>query len=525
MATTNTLGDRRNAVQRHALAGVQREVRATDSSGRRKYLRDFNQAFRSYDSVIDSRELAETVAAADIILVGDYHALPTAQRFAASLLEQRAHRGDRPIVLGVETIFARHQHVLEEWWRREIDENEFRERIRFDADWGYEWSPFYELLVTAREHGEAIYGLDCTPREDLRKIGARDRHAVEKIAEIHDRHPRAAIFVLFGESHFAPSHLPRRLRERLPQARVLTVLQNVDSLYCRATAEHQDHVETVRVNDHVVCVFNSTPLEKYESYRLYLSRCQGDAGQPDLVPTIYNFIDALLSFLDINRYSSHNHNQPKFLVDLLPEVYCGSSDGRLRQLLTRAAYAPKQIENMLQHIDARGCVYLPPINAFYVREFKMLHAAEEAARFLHHACRGLPLRRNGRPPAAAEPTDRFYARSIEHALAYFGSRVLYPARPDESASRDWAPSLKACKKLLNEILHAERAQFDATANKLGYALGSELYNAYLRGSVSRTVLRHWFLSHIEKPGESARTFAEILQKARSTRKKPCASAR
>jgi hypothetical protein len=525
MATTNTLGDRRNAVQRHALAGVQREVRATDSSGRRKYLRDFNQAFRSYDSVIDSRELAETVAAADIILVGDYHALPTAQRFAASLLEQRAHRGDRPIVLGVETIFARHQHVLEEWWRREIDENEFRERIRFDADWGYEWSPFYELLVTAREHGEAIYGLDCTPREDLRKIGARDRHAVEKIAEIHDRHPRAAIFVLFGESHFAPSHLPRRLRERLPQARVLTVLQNVDSLYWRATAEHQDHVETVRVNDHVVCVFNSTPLEKYESYRLYLSRCQGDAGQPDLVPTIYNFIDALLSFLDINRYSSHNHNQPKFLVDLLPEVYCGSSDGRLRQLLTRAAYAPKQIENMLQHIDARGCVYLPPINAFYVREFKMLHAAEEAARFLHHACRGLPLRRNGRPPAAAEPTDRFYARSIEHALAYFGSRVLYPARPDESASRDWAPSLKACKKLLNEILHAERAQFDATAKKLGYALGSELYNAYLRGSVSRTVLRHWFLSHIEKPGESARTFAEILQKARSTRKKPCASAR
>jgi hypothetical protein len=525
MATTNTLGDRRNAVQRHALAGVQREVRATDSSGRRKYLRDFSQAFRSYDSVIDSRQLSATIAAADIVLVGDYHALPTAQRFAASLLEQRAHAGDRPIVLGVETIFARHQHVLEEWWRREIDENEFRERIRFDADWGYEWSPFYELLVTAREHGEAIYGLDCMPREDLRKIGARDRHAVDKIAEIRDRHPDAVIFVLFGESHFAPSHLPRRLRERLPNERALTVLQNVDALYWRATAEHHDHVETVRVNDAVVCVFNSTPLEKYESYRLYLSRCQAEAGQPDLVPTIYNFIDSLLSFLDINRYASHNRTQPKFLVDMLPEVHGGSSDGRLRQLLTRAAYEPNQIESMLQHVETRGCVYLPSINAFYVREFKMLHAAEEAARFLHHACRGLPLRRNGRPVAAVEPSDRFYARVVEHTLASFGSRVLYPARPAESVLEAWTLSPKACKKLLNDALRAERAGFDATAQKLGYALGSELYDAYLRASVSPTVLRHWFLSHIEQPGAAAKTFAEILHKARSTRKKPCGSAR
>ena len=116
--------------------------------------------------------------------------------------------GGRPVVLGVETIFARDQHILNEWWRREIDEDELRERIRFDLDWGYDWQPFYELLVTAREHSEGIYGLDCMPREDLRKIGARDRHAAHKIAEIRQRHPRAVILVMFGESHLAPSHLP-----------------------------------------------------------------------------------------------------------------------------------------------------------------------------------------------------------------------------------------------------------------------------------------------------------------------------
>src|ERR1700747_546169 len=184
MASAVNLRSRRSAAQLQALAGVEREIRAQDSHSRRKYLREFNQAFRSYDSVLDSQQMQNALHAADVVLIGDYHALPAAQRHAASLLEQRAFEGDRPVVLGVETIFARDQHILDEWWRREIDEEELRQRIRFDLDWGYDWLPFHELLVMARDHAEALYGLDCMPRDNLRKIGARDRHAAIKIAEI-----------------------------------------------------------------------------------------------------------------------------------------------------------------------------------------------------------------------------------------------------------------------------------------------------------------------------------------------------
>src|SRR5215467_5151064 len=213
MASTANLRFRRSAAQLHALAGVEREIRAQDSHNRRKYLREFNQAFRNYESLLNSGQMHNALLAADVVLIGDYHALPAAQRYAAALLEQRALAGGRPVVLGVETIFARDQHILDEWWRREIDESELRQRVRFDLDWGYDWAPFHDLLVTARDHAEALYGLDCMPREDLRKIGARDRHAAAKIAEIRDKHPNAVIFVLFGESHLAPGHLPRALRQ------------------------------------------------------------------------------------------------------------------------------------------------------------------------------------------------------------------------------------------------------------------------------------------------------------------------
>src|SRR5271166_1494926 len=255
MASTVNLRSRRSAAQLHALAGVERKIRAQDSHSRRKYLREFNQAFRSYDSLLDSEQIQNALSAADVILIGDYHALPAAQRYAASLIEQRALGGDRRVVLGVETIFARDQHILEEWWRREIDESELRQRIRFDLDWGYDWTPFHELLVAARDHGEAIYGLDCMPRENLRKIGARDRHAAAKIAEIGERHPDAVIFVLFGESHLAPGHLPRVLRKEMPGTRILSVLQNIDALYWCAAGERVDKVEAVRVSADILCVF------------------------------------------------------------------------------------------------------------------------------------------------------------------------------------------------------------------------------------------------------------------------------
>jgi hypothetical protein len=517
MASTANLRSRRSAAELHALAGVEREIRAQDSHSRRKYLREFSQAYRSYNSVLDSRQIQNAVHGADVILIGDYHALPAAQRYAAALLEQRALSGDRPVVLGVETIFARDQHILEEWWRREIDETELRQRIRFDLDWGYDWTPFYELLVAARDHGESIYGLDCMPRENLRKIGARDRHAAAKIGEIRERHPNAVIFVLFGESHLAPAHLPRALQKELPDANLLTVLQNVDALYWRAAGERVDKVEAVRVNDGVLCVFNATPLEKYESYRLFLdqwSRC--DTG-PDFAPTIYNLIDSLATFLEINRYSPHNGTQPKFLVDMLPEVHGNSSDAMLRRLLSRKGMEQGQLETMLASVEERGSAYFPQVNAFYVREFQMMHAAEDATRFLHHACRGLPQRMNGHRADTASilNIDTFYTRVVEHAVAYFGSRVLYPSRPALVPGYSSTISRAAFEKTAQSAIRTDAEKFESMARDHGYLLGNQIYATYLAGKVKPSALRRLFLAHLDEPGLARKVCAAVIARIRA----------
>lgn len=520
MSTTEHLRSRRSAAQLHALAGVEREIRTLDTNSRRKYLRDFSQAFRNYNSLLNFDQIQNTLRSADVVLIGDYHALPAAQRYAAALIEQRALAGDRRVVLGVETIFARDQHVLDEWWRREIDEGELRQRIRFDLDWGYDWTPFHELLTTARDHADAIYGLDCMPREDLRKIGARDRHAATKIAEMRELHPDAVIFVLFGESHLAPGHLPRLLNQQMPGARVLTVLQNIDSLYWRAAGERADKVEAVRVNDDVVCVFNATPLEKYESYRLFLdqwSRC--DTG-PDFAPTIYNLIDSLATFLEINRYSPHNGTQPKFLVDMLPEVYGNSSDAMLRRMLTRKGVEEPERDAMLGQVEERGSAYLPKVNAFYIREFQMMHAAEDATRFLHQACQGLPQRRNGvatngNGDDAPLTTDTFYKRVIEHAVAYFGSRVLYPSRPAPESDEDCPLSRAACDKAAQAAVRGDQEKLEPSSQAWGYRIGSQIYDLYLAGKVKPSGLRRLFLAHLDEPGQARKVYTAVIAKLRA----------
>jgi uncharacterized iron-regulated protein len=471
MKRTTNVESRLAEAQMHALAAVRREIRSRDSADRSKYLREFTQSFRKYDRVLSSEEFDKRVGGASILLVGDYHALPASQHFAANLLERVAQGS--PVVLGVEAALSRDQEVLDSWWRREIGEDELRQRLRFDREWGYDWQPFYEFLIAAREHGEAVYGLDCMPRDDLRSICSRDRHAAAAICEMRQRHPQAKVVVLFGESHMAPQHLPAILRELLPQEQTLTILQNLDTLFWRAIGEK---AAAVSIADDTVCVFNSSPLEKYESYRLSLERWNAAVDEPpDFAPAVYNLIFALARCLGFRLDSPNNGTQPKFLADSLPEVVAVEQDAEEVFAATKLASEFAGSGPLSQHLDqvrselvnrleGQGCVYVPAANRFLIREFRMNHVAAEAARFLHHACGG-------------STSQNCSEAKLENALAHFGSRLLCPG----------------------------------TVTDVNDSLGDPLYRAYLEGRVTKASIRRMFLRRREDLDNVKATLAGIVE--------------
>ncbi|MBV8207906.1 MAG: ChaN family lipoprotein, partial [Acidobacteria bacterium] len=452
------------------------------------------------------------------------------------------------------------QHILDEWLAGDITDEELRERIRFDAEWGYDWNPYLDLLRRARAAGARLHGLDCMPRGDLRRIGARDRHAATKISELRAEFPDARIIVLFGESHLAPEHLPAALHSLLPSEKAVTVLQNVDALYWRASGEPHGNVAAVRVSERMLCVFNATPLEKYESYRMCIDRwTRMPSERPDFASSIYNLVGALARALNINPYSPQNGTQPRFLVDQLPEVYRRPSLESALRLLDRKGVAAEEVAAAEDAMASGGMAYIASLNVILTTGWELSGAAEPVARFVHAACR--------RPACSTllsadlSPDDRFYSRVMEIAIADFGARVLYPARPAVRESdlyslyaapreaieeksilsyrdymrmidflvfhRDYERNLRKYWETPPLILEGRNytgERFEFVARQLGQMLGTELYDAYISGAVPRRFVRSLLFRKLEKP-EVARVgyFSIVRRTRRPGRRQPQAA--
>jgi hypothetical protein len=208
---------------------------------------------------------------------------------------------------------------------------------------------------------------------------------------------------------------------------------------------------------------------------------------------------------------------------MLPEVHGNPSDAMLRRLLSRKGISDQQLKEMLITLEDRGSAYLPQLNAFCIRQFQMMHAAEDAASFLHHACRGLPERLSGRSvnededlnSSTALTTDVFYARVIEDAVAYFGSRVLYPSRPAAELQTSSALSRTGCEKAALAAIRGNKEKFESIARDWGYRIGSQMYAAYLEGKVKPAGLRRLFLVHLDKPGLARKVCAAVIARVRA----------
>lgn len=537
---------RRTAAQQLALLQVKREIQATDPHGRLKYVRDFSEAFRDYRRALGDTELKQYYSTADILLVGDYHALAASQEFAAELIAQIAQEG-RPLVLALEMIFSRDQYVVDEWLRGEISDDELRTGIHYDDEWGYEWEPVARILRQAKKSGCHIYGIDLKPRGNMRRISARDRHAAAQIAQIRRAHPGAQVLTLFGEAHLAPNHLPQWLRVLRPRDRVLTVLQNLDELYWKAAGELTDSVNAVQVADDVICVFNSTPLEKYESYRIYIGKWRAQPSEPDLAPTFYNLVDTFLRSMGMEQYSPAAGSHASALAEDYPEVYAARGRREFEKLLARKAIPATERRPVLERLRHQGCVYSSKHHLFLVKRFQITQAAEEAVRFVQSECRGASCAKG--PWKGSSHQDQFYFDVMDRAFITFGARVLLPHYPvlrtedfrsqaelARAINGQHAPFTEKERREMTEflVLHKEseghaRLRADlprviatgiASAGQkreflvrnLGSMLGAEMHEAYVAGLLSKSYLRSLFFRKIHLPGMAKKTYFELARR-------------
>lgn len=427
--------------QRAAVDRLRRELLGADGSLEHPYFRALRSGLRRARARLTGEGLLRRCARADVIYVGDFHADPACQHFAADFLEGLARMRPR-VALGVEFVYTRQQDALDRRQQGSIDDATFRRRIHYREEWGYPWEGFRDLLERARRLGIPVHALDRPPRGGFDGLVRRDEHAARAIAKILEASPRRRLVVLFGESHLTRDHIPRRVARRLARGgrRITsaTVFQDPDRIYWSLLRGGDALPAAAEIADGEYAVFHTTPLAKYEAYRQVLERWKGDVpgdDEVDLTPAVHHLIRVLLGWLGIRPERCrirHRVGWDEDLEDAFPEVYSGpEAVALLKPILEEYGRSRAEIAEARGLLRDREAVYESRSNTLFLTRYLPGRAAGEGARFVRAALSGRLF--HPAEEREGDPALRAYGAAYNEALAYLGARVVDPAS-------DWLPS-------------------------------------------------------------------------------------
>src|SRR5207247_10642360 len=119
----------------------QNDIGEIGASPSQKYIQEFTHEFQTFEAVVAPAEILEAARRANLIWIGDYHALTRSQTYASGFLRELKTRKNN-IAVAVEPVFARNQEVLSRWMAGKISEIEFLDRIHYREEWGCDWEGY-----------------------------------------------------------------------------------------------------------------------------------------------------------------------------------------------------------------------------------------------------------------------------------------------------------------------------------------------------------------------------------------------
>ena len=255
------------------LSDVESAIRArvgTEPEALKVYRRSYERTLPATIEPSTVNAVFDAAAAADLVLIGDYHTLATAQRTALALVRALARR--RSLVLGLEMVRAEHQPVLDTYREGTVSHPTLRNLIRYDALWPFPWSAYGPLLALGRE-GVRLLALDG--RGSLER---RDRLTADRLASSRAAHPTCLHVALVGDLHLAPAHLPALFAERRPGDRVVVLHQNLPAVHARLAELHIGaRMPAASLGGGHFCLVTTTPLVRERSYLSWLEGAEEPA--------------------------------------------------------------------------------------------------------------------------------------------------------------------------------------------------------------------------------------------------------
>jgi uncharacterized iron-regulated protein len=235
--------------------------------GLRTYLKNFNGSIPSQPrKAIAPAEVQNRLNGADIVLVGDFHTLEKSQDGFLHLLQQVRSESNAVVALEV---FERSCTLLSEASSKKTDPKKLIKSLQKNKMWNMSEPGYEKIIEHCQTRDIKIEGISPQTRDSLKET---DLHFANAILELRAKHPHQKIFVLVGESHLAPEHLPAQLKKMQHQAeipflrtRVLSVLQNVDSHFFWNLKKSSYPFSPFEINRDTISITSVAPHQKWES--------------------------------------------------------------------------------------------------------------------------------------------------------------------------------------------------------------------------------------------------------------------
>lgn len=481
-----------------------------------RYLREYQQATGTIRKLSHKKELVQAVIQAPIVIVGDYHTLPQAQRTLVRLLrEVHENTGKKPLVIALEWLAPEDNPSVLSFLKGRIGEKRFLKEVRFHRRWGFPWENYRPLFEFAQTNGLMIIGLS---KKGARSLKSRDQFAAERLVALFRLYPNAHCLALVGDLHLSDNHLPGVLRHRLrrlgmPQ-RVLAIHQNIERFYWTLTDQGlQDKIDVVQMTLDSYCVLATPPWLKLQSHLQWLELTSEAADQRS-----YTSVRSAFGAIDFSDEVSMVTQQIRSFLGLpmnqpLPDFQVlGPSDLGFLSKIHLSQRDRAALKMFLTHFES---FFIPSANILYLTNLSPNQLASQSAIFLHSSLSSFDQ-------IFTSPLEQFYDFIWVEALGFLGSKVLNPKRKYQDLknlteiarekkihpshhefqvtpdiARWCVTHLKGkLKNLFPRQATPERLLFYyKNAKTLGHLLGGSFYHATLAGRIDKHTLLELFTRH------------------------------
>ncbi|MFZ5572525.1 MAG: ChaN family lipoprotein [Thermodesulfobacteriota bacterium] len=514
------------------------------------YEKEYHRHLSRYQAISGKVELMKRVAGADLVFHGDYHTLRQSQRCVLRIL--REIQSKRDIILCLEMFHASDQKHIDAFLAGTHSEDEFIRKIDYRHKWPFSWRNWSPIIYFCRDNHIPILGINSMAAEGIKGLRARDRFSARIIAKTLIRYPQHLVYVVDGDFHISPGHLPKEVDQLLTlmdhPVKRLIIYQNAEKLYWKLCRDGLEETDVLKIAEDSYCVMNAMPANKVQSYLNWLEYSEEayypvhgeweDEGFEGRGLTVQEMITSIASILDLDLPShvlerlSVYYADDLHLMDHLREIpTIRNSMHLIREKIERG-------EGFLLSYPAEGqenyLIYLPNSN--------INMAAEEASHFVNAALRG-------RMTVDLDPFDRFYWNAVTECLGFFGSKFINEKRKAQSEN--------SLRRLLGQIKRGESAENDPEipavaryilqhyalqrrnggrrefegkfgpvfrqqsmlpvvfSTQLGYILGNKLYYAVKGGHFPLSRIRNCFQERFEEPGSSFEWYLDISHRLKA----------